>query len=73
MNRRVVRTIRIVRNVRLALVIANDLYYVNPDDPAMWVENRFGLGYTLNFGNWRAWLLIISMMLFPLFAGRLLF
>ena len=49
------------------------LYYVNPHDPAMWVENRFGLGYTLNFGNWRAWLLIIGMMLFPMFAGRLLF
>ena len=49
------------------------LYYVNPHDPAMWVENRFGLGYTLNFGNWRAWLLIIGMMLVPMVAGRLLF
>lgn len=49
------------------------LYYVNPHDPAMWVENRFGLGYTLNFGNWRAWLLVIAMMLFPMVAGRLLF
>jgi uncharacterized membrane protein len=49
------------------------VYYVNPHDPAMWVENRFGLGYTLNFGNWRAWLLIIAMMLFPMFAGHLLF
>jgi uncharacterized membrane protein len=49
------------------------VYYVNPDDPAMWVENRFGLGYTVNFGNWRVWLLIIAMMLVPMFAGRLLF
>jgi uncharacterized membrane protein len=49
------------------------LYYVNPHDPAMWVENRFGLGYTLNFGNWRAWLLILAMMLFPMVAGHLLF
>ena len=48
------------------------VYYVNPRDPAMWVENRFGLGYTLNFGNWRAWLLIIGMMLIPMFAGHLL-
>jgi uncharacterized membrane protein len=48
------------------------VYYVNPRDPAMWVENRFGLGYTLNFGNWRAWLLIIGMMLVPMFAGHLL-
>ena len=49
------------------------VYYVNPRDPAMWVENRFGLGYTPNFGNWRAWLLIIAMMLVPMVAGRLLF
>jgi uncharacterized membrane protein len=49
------------------------LYYVNPRDPALWVENRVGLGYTLNFGNWRAWLLIIGMMLIPMVAGRLLF
>ena len=49
------------------------MYYVNPRDPAMWVETRFGLGYTPNFGNWRAWLLIIGMMLVPMVAGRLLF
>jgi uncharacterized membrane protein len=53
--------------------ILGGLYYVNPGDPAMWVENRFGLGYTLNFGNWRAWLLIIGIMLVPTLAGRLLF
>jgi uncharacterized membrane protein len=49
------------------------LYYVNPHDPAMWVENRFGIGYTLNFGNWRAWLLIAGMIVVPMIAGRLLF
>lgn len=48
------------------------VYYVNRRDPAMWVENRFGLGYTLNFGNWRAWLLIAGMMLVPMLAGHLL-
>jgi len=30
------------------------LLYFNPRDPAMWVENRIGVGYTLNVGNWRA-------------------
>jgi uncharacterized membrane protein len=49
------------------------VYYVNPHDPAMWVENRFGIGYTPNFGNWRAWLLIVGMMLVPMVAGHLLF
>jgi hypothetical protein len=49
------------------------LFYFNPHDPAIWVENRVGLGYTLNLGNPRAWLLIIGMMLAPMIAARLLF
>jgi uncharacterized protein DUF5808 len=40
------------------------LFYFNPHDPAIWVEKRVGLGYTLNIGNSRAWLLI-RMMLAP--------
>jgi uncharacterized membrane protein len=39
----------------------------------MWVENRVGIGYTLNLGNWRAWLLMIGLILAPVIAGRLLF
>jgi uncharacterized membrane protein len=39
----------------------------------MWVENRIGVGYTLNMGNSRAWLLIAAMMLVPMIAARLLF
>jgi len=49
------------------------LFYFNPRDPAMWVENRIGVGYTLNMGNSRAWLLMIGMMLAPMIAGRFLF
>jgi len=49
------------------------LLYFNPRDPAMWAENRVGVGYTLNVGNWRAWLIIIGIMLAPMIAGRLLF
>ena len=40
------------------------LIYFNPHDPAIWVEQRVGLGYTLNIGNSRAWLLI-GMMVAP--------
>ncbi len=29
-------------------------FYVNRDDPSFLVEDRFGLGYTLNFGNRKA-------------------
>jgi len=32
--------------------------YYNPNDPALMVEKRFGVGYTINFGNRAAWLLI---------------
>ncbi len=27
------------------------IFYVNRDDSALLVEKRFGVGYTLNFGN----------------------
>ncbi len=29
-------------------------FYVNRDDPCIFVERRFGFGYTINFGNWKA-------------------
>ncbi|HET9783601.1 MAG TPA: DUF5808 domain-containing protein, partial [Terriglobales bacterium] len=31
------------------------LFYYNPYDPAVMVPKRFGLGYTFNFANRRAW------------------
>jgi uncharacterized membrane protein len=34
------------------------LFYVNRDDPALLVGARFGVGWTLNFGNPVAWMLI---------------
>ena len=27
------------------------VWYVNPADPAVMVESRFGIGYTMNLGN----------------------
>ena len=27
------------------------LFYINRNDPALFVEKRFGIGYTLNFGH----------------------
>jgi uncharacterized membrane protein len=52
---------------------AGGLWYFNPRDPAIWVENRIGPGYGLNMGNPRAWLLIAGLMLVPMIASRLLF
>jgi uncharacterized membrane protein len=48
------------------------LFYYNPSDPAVWVEQRVGLGYTLNIGNSSAWLLI-AIMLLPIIAAPLFF
>jgi uncharacterized membrane protein len=44
------------------------LWYFNPGDPAIWVEQRIGLGYTVNLGNPRTWLLIGVMILLTMFA-----
>jgi uncharacterized membrane protein len=38
------------------------LFYVNRDDPALVVGARFGVGWTLNFGNPVAWLLIAGFI-----------
>jgi uncharacterized membrane protein len=45
------------------------IFYVNPDDPALFVPKRFGIGYTLNFGNRLSWFvlaLILILVFLPL-------
>jgi hypothetical protein len=41
------------------------LLYFNPEDPALFVEKRIGIGYDLNFGNPRAWAFIGIVVLIP--------
>ena len=38
------------------------LFYYNPDDPALMVEKRFGIGWTLNFAHRGAWVFIGLML-----------
>ena len=38
------------------------LFFVNSDDPSIMVEKRFGLGYALNYGNWRAILFVATFL-----------
>lgn len=40
------------------------LFYYNPADPALWIEKRFGIGWTFNFGNPRAWFILGAILLF---------
>jgi uncharacterized membrane protein len=42
---------------------AGDFYY-NPDDPALFVEKRVGIGYTLNFGNRVSWVFLGAVLVF---------
>jgi len=39
--------------------------YINRDDPAVLVEKRFGVGYTLNLGHPVSWVLLGSLVLIP--------
>jgi uncharacterized membrane protein len=41
-------------------------FYVNRDDPSFFVEKRFGLGYTINFGNPTAIALFVGFLVLTL-------
>jgi uncharacterized membrane protein len=43
-------------------------FYFNPADPAVFVEKRFGLGYTCNFARPASWLLIGGFLALTLAA-----
>jgi uncharacterized membrane protein len=46
------------------------LFYVNRNDPALFVEKRFGIGYTLNFGHPGTW--VFLAVLVAVFVGIIL-
>ena len=39
------------------------VFYSNPDDPAVLVPKRYGIGYTLNFGNPWSWVVLALILL----------
>ena len=41
------------------------MIYYNPDDPALVVEKRFGIGWTLNFGNRWCWIVLPTLIGLP--------
>lgn len=43
------------------------IVYYNPDDPAVMVEKRFGIGQTLNFARVQSWMLV-ALILVPIIA-----
>ncbi|MGH9737730.1 MAG: DUF5808 domain-containing protein [Candidatus Acidiferrales bacterium] len=42
------------------------LFYYNPDDPALLVEKRIGIGYTFNFARGMAWIILVLIAIIPL-------
>lgn len=42
------------------------IFYFNRDDPAVLVEKRFGLGYSLNFARPTAWIIVLLVLTGPL-------
>ncbi len=49
----------------------NDLWkwgivYYNPNDPSVWVEKRFGIGWTLNFAHKESWFIIMMILAIPI-------
>ena len=41
----------------------NGVFYSNRDDPAVLVPKRYGMGYTLNFGNPWSWAVLALILL----------
>lgn len=39
------------------------IFYVNPDDPALFLPERFGIGWTINLGRPAAWAFVIVFAL----------
>jgi uncharacterized membrane protein len=38
------------------------VFYVNRNDPSIMVEKRFGIGYTMNYGNPTAVLIVVTFL-----------
>ena len=47
------------------------IFYFDPSDPAVFVEKRFGIGYTLNFGSRQSWLILALVVIVPLVSSLL--
>ncbi|MGE8204216.1 DUF1648 domain-containing protein [Heyndrickxia sp. NPDC080065] len=42
------------------------VFYFNPNDPSLWVEKRFGTGWTINLARPIGWMVMITIILIPI-------
>lgn len=47
------------------------MFYFNPEDPAIWVEKRFGSGWTVNLAKPLAWVFFLVILLVPILIAFL--
>lgn len=40
------------------------IFYFNKEDPSVFVEKRFGIGTTLNYARWQAWVFVLGIIVF---------
>jgi uncharacterized membrane protein len=38
-------------------------FYYNPEDPALFLVKRFGIGWTLNFGHRISWIILLGLLI----------
>jgi len=43
------------------------MFYFNPGDPSVFIAKRFGIGYTVNFGNRWTWVVLAGLVLLKVF------
>ena len=48
------------------------VFYWNPDDPALWLPERFGIGWTMNMARPAAWACVAGLALFVALSVALL-
>ena len=41
------------------------IIYYNPNDPAIWVDKRIGIGWTLTFAHKESWVVIMMILAIP--------
>ncbi len=47
------------------------VFYYNPQDPSLWVEKRYGFGWTLNFARPASWFMLGGILLVVIVGAAL--
>ena len=47
-------------------------FYFNPNDPAVFIEKRFGIGWTINFARPESWLTLIGFVIIIIIFGKII-